>query len=144
MIIDAQNLFSDKQDIAAPGVSENVIDTIVDGNLGVGEPMAVVVVFPQGTDDTDGDEVYGVTLQASSDEAFSSPSDIASKSIPSGLDAGSKIVFGVPADDSGDRYYRLSYAASGTTPSMQVSSFLIPQSMVQNDYKFASGFSVAE
>lgn len=143
MIIDAQNLFSDEQALAASAVSTNVIDTVVDGNLGVGEPMAVVVTLDVAADDTDADETYSVVLQASSDEAFSAPVSVASKDIVRGAAAGSKIVFGVPADDSGDRYYRLSYVLGGTTPSVTVTSFLIPQSMVQNDFKFASGFTVA-
>lgn len=144
MILDAQNEFSKEQDVAAPGVSDNVIDTKVHGNLGVGEPMSVIVVLPQGTDGSDGDEVYSIELQASSDEAFTSPISVISKSVERGLSSGSKVVIGVPADDSGERFYRLNYSATGTSPSMQVSAYLVPQSFIQNDYKFASGYSIAD
>ena len=50
MYLDAQQLFSDAQaeTTASAHDSTNYIDLQFDGNLGVGEPMAVVIVLDAG------------------------------------------------------------------------------------------------
>jgi len=143
MYIDALGKFSDEQALTATAVSTNVIDTGVDGNLGVGEAMAVVVSLDVESDDTTDDETYQAILQSSVDEAFTSPIALSSIDIPKGSAAGSKFVLPVPADSRGSIYYRVSYVLAGTTPTVTVTSFLIPQSMVQNNYVYPHGYSIS-
>jgi hypothetical protein len=143
MYIDALNRFSNAQALTTTAVSTDVIDTVADANLGVGEPMAIVITVGVTADDANADETYVAELQSSTDEAFTSPIAIASVSIPRGSVAGSKFVIGVPPTDSGSQFYRLSYTLAGTTPSVTVTSFITLQSMIQNDYTFASGFTIS-
>jgi len=144
MYIDALLLFSDDQDLTASAVSTNVVDAVVDGNIGVGEPMSVVVALPEGTDGGDADETYSVILQSSIDEAFTAPIDLVSVDIPRGLAAGSKAVVPVPADGRASQYFRLSYVLGGTTPAAKFKSFLTMSSMIQNEYVYQDGFDIAE
>jgi hypothetical protein len=143
MFIDAQNRFSNEQALSATAVSDDVIDTKVDGNLGVGEPMACVVTLKEEAVDGGGAETYVAKLESSSDEAFTAPIELSSISIPAGSAAGSKFVLPVPADSRADRYFRVSYVLGGTAPTATVTSFLIPQSMVQNDYVFPHGYKIS-
>ena len=53
MYIDAQGKFSDGQALTASAVSSNVVDLGGDYNLGIGEPMAVVLVVDAAADGTD-------------------------------------------------------------------------------------------
>ena len=60
-----------------------------------------------------------------------------------GSAAGDKFVLAVPADQSGERYLRLSYTLGGTTPSVTVTAFLIPHNMVHNYVQYADGFTIS-
>lgn len=143
MIIDKQLQFSDSQALTATAASTNIIDSGIDGNLGVGEPMAVVVTIEVAADGANADETYSVALQSDSDVGFGSAVELSSISIPRGSAAGSKFVLPVPADSRGDQYFRVNYTLGGTTPSATVSCHMIPQSFIQNDYYFADGFTVS-
>lgn len=143
MIIDAFARFSNSQALAATAVSTNVIDLGIDGNVGIGEPMAVMVNLETVADDGDANETYEVQLQMSVDEAFTVPVEVATRLITAGAIAGSKVALGVPADDSALRYVRLNYVLGGTTPSVTLSAYLQPQSMIQNNVDYASGFTIS-
>lgn len=143
MYIDAQGKFSDGQALTASAVSSNVVDLGGDYNLGIGEPMAVVLVVDAAADGTDGNETYEAKIQFSSDEAFTSPVDSSSKFVPAGSAAGSKFVLPVSPDQSGDRYMRLSYELGGTTPAVTFSAFLIPQNMVDNYVQYADAITIS-
>ena len=141
MYIDAQHLFSDSQALTATAVSSNVVDLGIDGNLGIGEPMAVVISVEVALDDTDADETYVFTVQSGS--TATPTTVIATKTATRGDVAGTKYVLPIPADQSADRYLRLNYTLGGTTPSGTVSAFLIPQNMIDNYVKYADGFTIS-
>lgn len=143
MYIDALHLMSDSQALTATAASTNVIDLANDSNIGIGEPMAVVVTVEVAADNTTGDETYSVALQTDDNGSFSSASTLLTRSIAAGAAAGSKIVIPVPADTGAERYLRLNYTLGGTTPSVTVSAFLIPQNMVQNYVAYADGFTIS-
>lgn len=143
MYVDAQGLFSDAQALTATAASTNLIDTGVDGNLGIGEPMAVVVVLDVAADDANADETYSVALETDDNSSFSSAATVASATITRGDAAGTRKVLSVPADLSGERYFRLNYTLGGTSPSVTVTSFLIPQSMLENYVSYADGFTIS-
>ena len=143
MYLDALGNFSSAQALTATAVSTNVVDTGIDGNLGVGEPMAVVLSLDVVAEAGNADETYVATLQTSDTEAFTVAVDLSAVTIIRAAVAGTKYVLPIPADSRGDRYYRVSHTLGGTTPSVTVTSFMIPQSMIQNDYVFASGFTIS-
>lgn len=141
MYLDAQHLFSDAQAVTSTAVSTNVIDLGGDHNVGIGEPMAVVITLDVGTDFTTGDETYVVTLQTGS--SITPTTVIASKEIVGLQAAGTKFVMGVPADTSGERYLRLNFTHGGTSPTATYTAFLIPQNMIQNYVSYADGFTIS-
>lgn len=143
MYIDAQGLFSDAQAVTSTAASTNYVDFGVDGNIGVGEPMAVVVVVDVALDSADGDETYVISLEADDNSSFSSAATIASKTATRGDAAGTKYVLPLPADTSGERYLRVKYTHGGTSPTGTYTAFLIPQSMIQNDIYYADGITIS-
>ena len=143
MYIDSQHLFSDAQALTATAASTNVIDLGVDGNVGIGEPMAVVLSLDVAADGTTGDETYAVALQTDDNSSFSSAAQIGSATITRGDAAGSRYIIPVPMDTTGERYLRLNYTLGGTTPTVTVTAFLIPASMIQNYVAYADGFTIS-
>ena len=143
MFIDGKLQFDSENALSASAASTDVLDLDIKRNIGVGEPMAVVISLDSVADDTDGNETYSVELQTDSDSGFGSAVSLGSASIPAGSEAGSYFVIPVPADGRADQYFRLSYSLGGTTPSVTVTSFLIPQSMVQNYFKFDNAYTIS-
>lgn len=139
--LDAQHLFSDAQAVTTTAVSTNVIDLGGDHNVGIGEPMAVVVCVDVALDDSDADETYVITLQTGS--TATPTTVIATKTATRGDAAGTKYVLGVPADTSGERYLRLNFTHGGTSPSATYTAFLIPQNMIQNYVSYPDGFTIS-
>lgn len=130
MIIDAQQLYSDAQALTATAVSTNLIDHGIDRNIGIGEPLAVVVIVDVALDRTTGDETYTVTLQTDDNAAFSSATTVAGPVSMTTYAAGTKFVIAVPPDTVTERFTRLNYTLGGTTPTGTVTAFLQPLRMV--------------
>jgi hypothetical protein len=143
MYVDALLRFSNAQAVTATAVSTDVLDLGVDGNLGIGEPMALVIIVDVALDDGDADETYSFELQADSTSAFSSAVAIASATGTRGDVAGTKYVIGVPASSAGEQFLRVNYVHGGTTPTGTYTAFLIPQSMVQNDVVYADNITIS-
>lgn len=130
MIIDAQLLYSDAQAVTADAGSTNVVDHGQDRNLGLGEPLAAVITVDVAADGTTGDETYVVLLETDDNAAFSSATEVARVTIPRGSAAGTKFVIPVPPTTSIERFTRLYYDVGGTTPTITVTAFLQPVSMI--------------
>jgi len=143
MYIDAQHLFSNSQALTATANSTNLIDLGGDHNVGIGEPMAVVISVEVALDDSDADETYVFTVQTDDNSSFSSAATIATKTATRGDAAGTKYVLPIPADTSAEQYLRVVYTLGGTSPSGTVSAFLIPQSMINNYVSYADGFTIS-
>lgn len=143
MYLDAQHLFSDGQSLTATAASTNLIDLGGDHNVGIGEPMVVVVYLDVAADDTTGDETYVVALQTDDNSSFSSAAQIGSATITRGDAAGTRYAIPVPPDETGEQYLRLNYTLGGTTPTATVTAFLIPQSMLQNYVSYADGITIS-
>ena len=62
MILDSLLKFSDAQALTATADSTNVIDLSNDRDIGIGEPMALVVTVGVAADFTTGDETYQFLL----------------------------------------------------------------------------------
>lgn len=143
MYIDSQLLFSDAQAVTSTAASTNSVNFGFDGNIGIGEPMAVVVVVDVALDAADGNETYVISLEADDNDAFSSAATIASYTATRGDAAGTKYVLHVPADTSAEKYLRVKYTHGGTSPTGTYTAFLIPLSMVQNNVVYPDGFTIS-
>ena len=139
--IDAQALFSDAQAVTSTAVSTNVIDLGGDHNVGIGEPMAVVISLDVATDFTTGDETYVVTLQTGS--TVTPTTIIATKEIVGAHAAGTKFVLSIPADETAEQFLRLNFTHAGTSPTATYTAFLIPQNMIQNYVSYPDGFTIS-
>lgn len=131
MIIDAQHLFSDAQALTATAVSTNLLDLKADRNIGLGEPVAVVVDVDVALDGTTGDETYTVTVQADDNSSFSSATTVTGPvTMTRGAAAGTRYVIPIAPDTLTERYIRLSYTLGGTTPTATVTAYLQPVNMI--------------
>lgn len=120
MFVDKTLEFSDGQALTATAVSTNVIDLGADLDIGVGQPVFLVVTVQVAPDATTGDETYGVELQSGSS---ATPTDVIAKfAIPRTAKVGD--VFGAPVSLRNERYLSLNYPLGGTTPSITVNAFL--------------------
>ena len=143
MIIDVQQLFSDAQALTASADSTNYIDFSSDRNVGVGEPLVVVVTLDVAADDTNADETYVVNLEVDDNSSFSSGSVVGSATIAAGDPAGTQYVIPVPADLRMEQYAQLQYVLGGTTPSVTVTASLCPHDGVQNYSSYAKGYTIS-
>lgn len=141
MYVDSQNLFSDSQALTATAASTNLIDLGVDRDIGVGEPLAVVLTVEVAADATTGNETYQVDVETDDNSSFSSASVIARR-IPTAAELALGTVMTIPLPNTNERYIRLNYTLGGTTPTVTLSAHLAPLSMVQNNRTYADGFSI--
>jgi hypothetical protein len=144
MILDAQNLFSDAQALSTTGgASTNLIDLSSDRNIGIGEPMCVVITVDVAADDGDADETYTAKIQTDTVENFASPTDISEAiTIVRGTVAGTRFYIPIAPDARMERYVRVYYTLGGTSPTVTLTSALIPQKLAQNEGYFPSGYTV--
>jgi hypothetical protein len=143
MYLDAQNVFSNPQALTATAASTDLIDLGADRNIGIGEPMAVVLtvdVAAGGTSPT-----LAFALQTDDNSGFSSAATVASSATLTGaqLVAGAQFVLPIPADLSIERFVRLNYTLGGTSPTVTVTAFLQPANMVQNYFSYPDGFTIS-
>ena len=156
MMIDAQHLFSNAQALTATALSTNVIDLSLDRAIGAGEPMAVVFVVDVAADQTTGDEDYTVAVEFATDAGITTARQEVGRLIfESGtptapalnadlLVAGFSFAIPLPpsSTDMTSRYIGVRYTLAGTSPTMTITAFLQPMSMIDSDAYYASGFSL--
>ena len=133
MFIDAQLLFSDAQAVTADARSTNVVDLGVGRTLFDGEPLAIVIVIDVGADYTTTDETYAFQVRTDDNSSMSSPTVVSTTTISaasSGLAAGKRFVLPIPIGVAIERYLEVYYDVGGTTPSLTVTAFLQPLSMI--------------
>lgn len=138
--VDAQQLYSDAQALVATAASTNSIDHSQDRNLGIGEPLVVVVtvdVSPAGGG------TLTIALQTDDTSAFGSPATVATTAAlaAASIPAGTQIVLPVPPDVLSERHTRLNYTLA-TMTGITVTAFLQRASMVQNAQYYAAGVTV--
>lgn len=142
MILDNFLKFSGAQALTATAVSTNVVDLSVDRDMGIGEPMALVVSVGVDADFTTTDETYQFTLQTATDEAFTSPVTVVQSAAINGdeLTAGKLVVLPMGFDNL--QYLRASYTLAGTTPSVTVDAYLQPLRMIDGSRDYANGYTI--
>jgi hypothetical protein len=144
MFIDAQLLFSDAQAITADAASTNLIDIGIAKNLFDGEPLAVVLVVDTAADGTTTDETYEFQIEMDDAAAFSTPTDLVVHSIGyASLTAGSTHIIPIPVGVNVEQYVRLYYNVGGTTPSITVTAFLQPLTMVQKYKSYSDNITIS-
>lgn len=113
MLIDNQNVFSDGQAITADAASTNVIN-LVKAGLAPGNDLNILMNVETAFNNLTS---LDVTVQSSSDEAFTSPVNHQTISIAlADLTAGKQVDLG-PLLNGTLQYARLSYDVVGTAPS---------------------------
>jgi hypothetical protein len=144
MLIDSQLLFSDAQAITADAGSTNVVDLGVARNLFDGEPLAVVLQIDVAADGTTTDETYEFQIETDDNASFSSATDLLVHSIGyASLTAGSVHILPIPVGAAVERYIRVFYNVGGTTPTVTVTAFLQPLSMVQKTKVYADNITIS-
>ena len=149
MILDAQLQFSSAQALTATANSTNLIDLGIGvqnltTNLFDGEPMAVFLQVGVAADHTTGDETYAVAIQCDDNTAFSSATALVSQTILfSALTAGAVVVVPIPVGVAVERYLGLRYTLGGTTPSVTLSAYLQPLSMINKYKQYADNITIS-
>lgn len=131
MITSKQQTFSDGQVVTADAASTNVIDLGAPGtvlgapaalvrNIGKGRP---VPIYAQLDADASGTTpTLTVLLQVDNDVAFGSAKVVARSEVISGGGEGDRISLYAVNERADERYMRLFYVVSGTTPSYTISA----------------------
>ncbi len=148
MRTDAFLMLSDAQAITADVVSTNALKLGAAGlEIGVGEPLAVVFVIDVAADYTTEDETYKFVVRTAtaSNGTTGAASLVETPAIiGSALPAGKRFALLLPQGQIPATATHLAafYDVTGTSPTVTVTAFVQPASMVQNDIYYASGFSV--
>lgn len=144
MFLDSQLQFSDDQAFSGAGntASTNIVDLTMDRNIGKGEPMAVVFTVTVAADFADADEVYTFRVETAPVEGFAGASFIGTQIVDAAdLLEGDKVV--IPIGYDNQRFLRTDMLLAGTTPSITLSAFLQPMSMIDGVDDYESGFTVS-
>lgn len=145
MILDAQGLLSDAQALTVTAVSTNTYDSGAAGNdITVGEPLVMVIQVDVAADFTTTDETYQFTFIQSANAALTSETTLVSRTIAASLlTAGSIHIVPIPQGAKTQRYVGARYVLAGTTPTVTVTSFIQPASMIQRDVNYADGITIS-
>lgn len=128
---DRENTYSLAQALTASAASSDKINHGSDRNLGIGEPMCVVVTCDVAADHATNDEAYAVKLQTDSDEAFGGAVDVGEAiTISHDAVAGDRWTIPLPPDGTLKQYTRLYYTLGGTTPTITLTAALVPMSQI--------------
>lgn len=145
MILDILNKLSAAQAFTATAVSENTIDTGSAGNdNSIGEPLCLAVQVGVAADFSTGDETYEIQIIQSASSNLSSPDVLASRVIAaSALKAGSVHYLSLSPASKSKQYLGAKLVLGGTTPSITISAYLQPQSMIQAYKAYADNITIS-
>lgn len=157
MILDSLCMFSDSQAITADAVGTNVMSVTPDRALGSGEPLCVMFCVEVAADQTTGDEDYTFDVEFASDAAQTTARQLIGRRIfESGtptapaqdadlLVAGFRFFIPIPPGTTGESevFLGVRYDVTGTTPTITVSAYLVPMSMVDTYQAYADGFTIS-
>lgn len=151
MIMDKETTLWDAAALSADAVSTNSYDMgSATRDISNGEPLGVVVTVDVAADDTTGDETYQFDLIQSANADLSSADILISRlfgqtEVNAGLlAAGKQFVIPVPMQSITKRYLGLNFNGSGTTPTITVTAWIAPLSMIRTQEKFhPKGYVIA-
>lgn len=156
MYVESQALISDAQALTATAVGTNAIDLSVAQSIGNGEPLAMLFVVDVAADQTSSDEDYTIELEYSStaDQSagyvtmgrrlYESGTPAAPAQNADLLVAGYQFAIPMPPTGAGDdeRYVGVRYTLAGTSPTMTITAYLTPMSMIDAYVTYADGFNI--
>lgn len=144
MNLDSTLQFSDAQALSSVGstISTNAIDLTDSREIGIGEPMALLVVITVAADFATTDETYQFVLQTDSTDSFSSPTTVVDSGAINGdlLTAGKRVV--LPMGFTNDQFLRVNNVLAGTTPLVTIDSFLQPLNMIDGDVIYPNAYTI--
>lgn len=143
-MLDRLNQFASALAVTATGDATDVIDLKAIGALGNGTPMQVMIKIDVAADTASANETYQFSVTTDDNEALSSDTTIATRTIAgSALTANSIHFIDIPENVTTERYLGLVHTLGGTTPSVTYSAWLIPKGgAVTNLFKGANAYDV--
>jgi hypothetical protein len=141
MIFDEQELFSKAHNLTASGASQNVLSYSPDSNIGIGEPLIVVIVPTAAVVGNDGNETYVADLQTDDLDTFGSPVVIGTVTIPRLSAAGTIFTIDLPPTLTSEAFLRLQFTLGGTTPSITYTAGLVWRKFVQAFTSYANNYT---
>lgn len=144
MILDADLEFSNEQAITATANSTNVVDSAVVTDLGVNEPLYIVLTVTETFADSGSDSTVAVTLVTDDNAALSSTATVEAMVTFAALSAaGTQYTFKLPFETSVayQRYLALTYTlANGNLSAGKISAHMT--TTPQKFDAYASGYSI--
>jgi hypothetical protein len=141
-VLDANLQFSDSQALTVDADSTNYYNASSDRDIGVGEPMAVVVYAESAFGGTT--PTIAVSVETDDNTSFSSGTILTTSQAytPATLTAANdKIV--IPLPMTNEQYIQLNYDMEGTSPTLTVSAYLMPLSMVENRREYPNNYTIS-
>lgn len=125
MLVDKKLTYSDAQAITAAAASTDVIDFSEARNLGVGEPLYIVVLVDTAFTDSGSDSTLSVALEMDSTESFTPDYTRTLFTFPALSAAGTVKIARISPDDMDLRYSRLLYTPNnGNLTTGAVTAFI--------------------
>lgn len=145
MKVDALNQLSDAQAFTATAFSTNTYDSDSAGNdMSIGEELVLALAVDVAADFTTTDETYTIELVQSANANLSSPDVLASRTIlAADLSAGSTHYLPLPQGSKSKRYLGYRATLGGTTPSVTLTAFLQPASMIDKQKFYPNNYTIA-
>jgi len=141
-VLDANLQFSDSQALTVDADSTNYYNASSDRDIGVGEPMAVVVYAESAFGGTT--PTIAVSVETDDNTSFSSGTILTTSQAytPATLTAANdKIV--IPLPMTNEQYIQLNYDMEGTSPTLTVSAYLMPLSLVENRREYPNNYTIS-
>jgi hypothetical protein len=151
MILDNENRLCNAQsftstDPTAAGSKSHVINLGSDRNIGIGEPMAVVLSLPVAAEGAGADnQTYSIAINTDTVEACDSPTLLGTITFAKLDAAGTKKVFVIPADTTMEQFLQLVVTVTGTIAGtgLTLDAELVPLSFVQNDGVYPDNITIS-
>ncbi len=145
MYVDNELKVSDAQALTATAVSSNTVDNADALNdISVGEPLVLAVNVSVAADFTTGDETYELQIIQSASANLGTPDVLASRVLTAAqLAANSLHYIPLPPGSVSKRYLGARYVLGGTSPSVTLSAFFQPQSMIQKEKVYPDNITIS-
>lgn len=145
MFIDNLLKVSSAQALSATAYSTDTVDSSQAlRDVSVGEPLVLAVEVDTAADFTTTDETYEIQIVQSANSNLSSHDVLVSRVIDAAdLSAGSLHYIPFAIGNKDKQYLGVRYVLGGTSPSVTVSAFFQPQSMIQVNKVYADNITIS-
>lgn len=140
-VLDKNLQFSDSQALTVTADSTNHYDATTDRDIGPGEPLAMVIYFETVLGGTSTPTIK-IGIETDDNNSFSSGTVISESQVVAAADiaVGDKVVIPLPMEN--ERFIQLIYTLTGTSPTMTLSSYLMPLSSVTNQRYLPNNYTI--